>query len=184
MTINRNPPERDDKGRSLNTSRKSVQKEKIELTAQAESLFKSFMKAEGLRCTSERLDVLQEIYRSSTHLDADEIFVRLRKKGTGISRATVYHTLDLLFRFNLVTKIDLGHKHAHYERAYGVANHLHIICQRCGKISEATSSELAVMMEKLCAENGFTLGSFSLQVFGECCDHETCRSGKTPQQAG
>lgn len=184
MVINRNPQENDDNGRSLNTSRKAVKKEKIELTAQAESQFKSFMKAEGLRCTSERIDVLHEIYRSSTHLDADEIFVRLRKKGTGISRATVYHTLDLLFRFNLVTKIDLGHKHAHYERAYGVANHLHIICQRCGKVAEAASTELAGMMEKLCDEHGFSLGSFSLQVFGECREHESCQCAKTSLPAG
>jgi len=132
------------------------------------------MKEEGLRCTSERINVLQEIYRSDIHLDADEIFVRLRKKGVGISRATVYHTLDLLFRFNIVTKVDLGHKHSHYEKSWGVANHLHIICQKCGKVSEVTSSDLAGMVENLCAEHGFSLGSFSLQVFGECTGHETC----------
>lgn len=132
------------------------------------------MKAEGLRCTSERIAVLQEIYRSDTHLDADELYRRLKAKGTGISRATVYHTLDLLFRLNLVTRIDLGHHHTHYEKALGVANHLHIVCHRCGKVSEATSDQLAGMVEALCAENGFTLGSFSLQVFGECRDAEAC----------
>ncbi|HWQ26035.1 MAG TPA: transcriptional repressor [Chlorobaculum sp.] len=149
-----------------------MKKAGTELTAQVESLFKSFMKEEGLRCTSERINVLQEIYRSDIHLDADEIFVRLRKKGVGISRATVYHTLDLLFRFNIVTKVDLGHKHSHYEKSWGVANHLHIICQKCGKVSEVTSSDLAGMVENLCAEHGFSLGSFSLQVFGECTGHE------------
>lgn len=132
------------------------------------------MKTEGLRCTSERIDVLQEIYGADSHLDADEIYNRLRKKGTGISRATVYHTLDLLFRLNLVTRIDLGHHHTHYEKTLGVANHLHIVCQKCGKVSEATSNQLAGMVEALCSENGFTLGSFSLQVFGECRDKEAC----------
>ncbi|NTU53333.1 MAG: transcriptional repressor [Chlorobiaceae bacterium] len=132
------------------------------------------MKEEGLRCTRERLNVLREIYRSGTHLDADEIFVRLRKQEVAISRATVYHTLDLLFRFNLVTKIDLGHKHAHYEKSWGVANHLHIICLKCGKVSEATSNELPGMMEKLCTENGYSLGNFSLQLFGECLDKNAC----------
>jgi len=132
------------------------------------------MKAEGLRCTSERIDVLQEIYRSDTHLDADEIYRRLREKGTGISRATVYHTLDLLFRLNLVTRIDLGHHHTHYERALGVANHLHIVCHRCGTVTEAASDRLTGMAQQLCAEHGFDLGSFSLQVFGECRDREAC----------
>ena len=147
-------------------------------------MFRSFMKAEGLRCTSERIDVLQEVYRSDTHLDADEIYRRLREKGTGISRATVYHTLDLLFRLNLVTRIDLGHHHTHYEKSLGVVNHLHIVCHRCGKVEEAASSELAGMVEKLCALRGFTLGSFSLQVFGECHDREKCATRTTPGAPG
>jgi Fur family ferric uptake transcriptional regulator len=151
-----------------------VSKKSSDTTAKVENLFKSFMKDEGLRCTQERLSVLREIYRTNTHLDADELFVRLREKGVAISRATVYHTLDLLFRFNLVTKIDLGHKHTHYEKSWGVANHLHIICLKCGHVSEATSSELPGMMEKLCGENGYALGSFSLQLFGECLDKEAC----------
>jgi Fur family transcriptional regulator, ferric uptake regulator len=157
-----------------------VQQYISEQTTRAESLFRSFMKSEGLRCTSERIDVLQEVYRSGAHLDADEIYSRLREKGTGISRATVYHTLDLLFRLNLVSRIDLGHHHTHYERVLGVANHLHFVCQRCGKVSEAASSQLDGMVEKLCASHEFSLGSFSLQVFGECLDREACdiRAGK------
>ena len=153
----------------------TVSKKGGDSIAKVENLFKSFMKEEGLRCTQERLFVLREIYSSSTHLDADEIFIRLREKGVRISRATVYHTLDLLFRFNLVTKIDLGHKHTHYEKAWGVDNHLHIICLKCGQVSEATSHELAGMMQTLCTERGYSLGNFSLQLFGECLDAEACR---------
>ncbi len=132
------------------------------------------MKSEGLRCTTERIDVLHEVYHSETHLDADEIYVKLREKGTGISRATVYHTLDLLFRLNLVTRLDLGHHHTHYERTLGVANHLHFVCQRCGHVTEAPSNELKALVEKLSRSNQFTLGSFCMQVFGECADEEAC----------
>ena len=163
---------------------KNVQQQSSEQATQAESMFRSFIKAEGLRCTSERIDVLREIYRSDTHLDADGIYVRLREKGTGISRATVYHTLDLLFRLNLVTRIDLGHHHTHYEKALGVANHLHIVCQRCGKVEEAASSKLADMVEKLCTDRGFALGSFSLQVFGECNNPDECRVSTSQEGTG
>ena len=146
------------------------EKGSAEKSRQAEQLFRTSMKEDGLRCTNERIEVLREVYSSSSHLDADELFVRLKRRGVAISRATVYHTLDLLFRFNLVTKIDLGHKHTHYEKSWGVANHLHIICLKCGRVSEATSSELPDLMEKLCQEHGYSLGSFSLQVFGRCAE--------------
>ncbi|ANT64433.1 Fur family transcriptional regulator [Prosthecochloris sp. CIB 2401] len=147
-----------------------MQKETREQALQAEKIFKASMKEEGYRCTQERLTVLREIYSSSNHLDADEIFVRLKKKEVSISRATVYHTLDLLFKFHLVNKIDLGHKHTHYEKSYGVGNHLHIICEQCDREVEVHSEELNTLLDRLCEENGFTLGSFSLQVFAKCQD--------------
>ena len=149
-------------------SQKKGHKKLSQQTLQAESLFKESMKEEGYRCTKERLTVLREIYESDSHLDADEIFVRLKKKEISISRATVYHTLDLLFKFHLVNKIDLGHKHTHYEKSYGVDNHLHIICEQCDRVVEVHSDELNEILEQLCENNGFTLGSFSLQVFAKC----------------
>jgi len=159
---------------------KNAQKEPSQQTMQVESLFKASMKEEGYRCTRERLVILREIYESDSHLDADEIFVRLKKKELSVSRATVYHTLDLLFKFHLVNKIDLGHKHTHYEKSYGVDNHLHIICEECGRVVEVHSDELNEILEKLCQENGFTLGSFSLQVFAKCREEENdIRHGNT-----
>lgn len=146
------------------------EKGSAEKSRQAEQLFRTSMKEDGLRCTNERIEVLREVYSSSSHLDADELFVRLKRRGVAISRATVYHTLDLLFRYHLVTKIDLGHKHTHYEAAHGVANHLHIVCEECGAVVEVTSQELATTLERLCREQGFELGSFSLQVFGRCAE--------------
>jgi len=147
-------------------------KDSSDKTRAAERRFKLSMKEQGLRCTTERIAVLREVYRSGTHLNADEIFIRLKEKEVGISRATVYHTLDLLFKFHLVAKIDLGHKHTHYEKSLGVANHLHIVCAECDKVIEVTDSGLADMVETLCRQNGFELGSFSLQVFGRCIDDE------------
>ena len=159
------------------SKKKKIKKELSQNAQQAENLFKELMKEEGYRCTRERLTVIREIYTSNSHLDADEIFVRLKKKGISISRATVYHTLDLLFKFHLVNKIDLGHKHTHYEKSYGVDNHLHIICEQCGRVVEVHSGELNKILEKLCEKNGFTLGSYSLQVFAKCreeLEHHHC----------
>ncbi|NTV97713.1 MAG: transcriptional repressor [Chlorobiaceae bacterium] len=141
------------------------------ITKLAEAQFRIGMKEHGLRCTSERIAVLQEIYRSNTHLDADELFVKLKNRGVGISRATVYHTLDLLLKFHLVSRSDLGHKHTHYEKAYGVENHLHMVCNECGKVMEITDSALSEILQNLCRENGFEPESFTLQLFGKCREH-------------
>jgi Fur family transcriptional regulator, ferric uptake regulator len=150
-------------------------------TKLAEARFRSGMKEHGLRCTSERIAVLQEIYRSNTHLDADELFVKLKNRGVGISRATVYHTLDLLMKFRLVSRTDLGHKHTHYEKAYGVENHLHMICNECGNVIEITDQTLSETLHKLSMEKGFEPESFTLQLFGRCSEH---RNGMGKSQTG
>lgn len=142
------------------------------ITRLAETQFREGMKEQGLRCTSERIAVLQEIYRASTHLDADELFVRLKNRGVGISRATVYHTLDLLLKFHLVSRTDLGHKHTHYEKSYGVENHLHMVCNECGRIMEITNPALSEILENLCRENGFEPQSYTMQLFGRCSLHQ------------
>jgi Fur family ferric uptake transcriptional regulator len=145
----------------------------------AEEHFRSEMKDHGLRCTLERIAVLREIYESNSHLDADELFVKLKNKGVGISRATVYHTLDLLLKFHLVTRTDLGHKHTHYEKAYGVENHLHMVCNVCGRVLEISDSRLSSMLETLCRQNGFEPENFTLQLFGNCsCSQETSLPSK------
>ncbi len=141
------------------------------ITRLAEDQFRTRMKEDGLRCTSERIAVLQEIYRSDTHLDADELFVKLKNRGVGISRATVYHTLDLLLKFHLVSRTDLGHKHTHYEKAYGVENHLHMVCSECGKVIEISDPSISDMLENLCRKNGFEPESLTLQLFGKCSVH-------------
>jgi Fur family transcriptional regulator, ferric uptake regulator len=141
------------------------------ITRLAETQFRTGMKEHGLRCTSERIAVLHEIYRTGTHLDADELFVRLKNRGVAISRATVYHTLDLLLKFHLVSRTDLGHKHTHYEKAYGVENHLHMVCNECGKVLEITDPALSKILEKLCGKNAFEPESFTLQLFGKCREH-------------
>ncbi len=156
---------------------KKNRKEIVAQADQAELLFRVSMKEDGYRCTRERIAVLREIYETDSHLDADEIFVRLKKRNVSISRATVYHTLDLLFKFHLVNKIDLGHKHTHYEKSHGEKNHLHIICEQCDRVVEVHSEKLNRILERLCNENGFTLGSFSLQVFAQCrqeAEHHDC----------
>uniref|UniRef100_Q3AP45 Ferric uptake regulation protein n=1 Tax=Chlorobium chlorochromatii (strain CaD3) TaxID=340177 RepID=Q3AP45_CHLCH len=140
---------------------------------QAEKLFRQLMKEQGFRCTNERIAVLHELYNAESHLDADELYVLLKQKHVAISRATVYHTLHLLFKFRLISKIDLGHKHAHYEKAYGVTNHLHMVCSICGRVTEVDDNRIAPQLQEICRHNGLNLEHFSLQLVGTCIKHDS-----------
>ena len=56
-------------------------------------IFREYMRSNQLRQTPERFAVLDEVYSSEDHFDADELYMRLKMKDVQVSRATVYNTL-------------------------------------------------------------------------------------------
>ena len=94
------------------------------------------LKKEGLRYTNQRQAVWDEIKSNEDHRDAEEIFSALRKNNLNVSRATVYRTIDVLYKNNLIRKIELGDSPAKYENKVNSEHHDHIICVQCGKIEE------------------------------------------------
>ena len=95
---------------------------------------KKILHNEGLRFTSQREAVWNEIINSGDHREADEIYMAIKQKGVSVSRATVYRTIDVLLKNNLVRKLDLGVGPSKFEHKINAQHHDHIICIQCGRI--------------------------------------------------
>ena len=67
---------------------------------------KSILHKENLRFTKQRLGIWEEISDSTEHRDAEDIYNSLRKRKINVSLATVYRTIDVLVKNNLVRKLD------------------------------------------------------------------------------
>ncbi len=57
--------------------------------AEVRNVFRAFLEKQNLRQTPERFMILDEIYATDDHVDADELYLRLKQKGNRVSRATV-----------------------------------------------------------------------------------------------
>ena len=137
--------------------------------------FSAFLKERGQRQTPERFAILDEIYATPDHFDADELFVRLKQAGSRISRATVYNTLDLLLDCDLVVKHQFGKNQAKYERAYAYWQHDHLICLDCGEILEFCDPRLQSIQDTVGEIYGFEISHHALTLYGHCrrepCPH-------------
>ena len=60
------------------------------LSQRAQKLFIQYLRENNLKVTQERLALLDEIFSTSEHLDADELLARMKVKQRKVSRATVY----------------------------------------------------------------------------------------------
>lgn len=137
------------------------------------NVFSAFLKRRGQRQTPERFAVLKEIYATGDHVDADELYLRLKQKGERVSRATVYNTLELLIECDLVVRHQFGKNQSKYERAYSYWQHDHLICIDCNELFEFCDPRLQSVQEMVAEIYQFEIKHHSLNMYGRC-QRENC----------
>ena len=133
-------------------------------------ILKETLQKEGLRCTQQRQEIWNELRSSEKHRDAEEIFITLRNRGLNVSRATVYRTIDVLVKNNLINKLDIGDGRARFEYNDKYIHHDHLVCTKCGKIIEFYNDEIEELQNDIAKQHNFKLLDHSHQLFGICKD--------------
>ncbi|MCI0411090.1 MAG: transcriptional repressor [Acidobacteria bacterium] len=134
-----------------------------------QSRFSQFLESRNLRSTAGRRVMLQEISAlGERHFSAEDLVARFRRRGRAVSRATVYRTLEHLLAGGLVRRLSLGHKHSLYESNLGRRHHEHLICLRCGEVTEFGSGTLERLLDGVCRRRRFVAQRLSIQLFGMC----------------
>ncbi len=128
-------------------------------------LLKKILQSEGLRYTNQREAIWREINSSREHRNADEIYFSVFKKGTKVSRATVYRTIDVLVKHGLVKKIDGVESGSLYENKLDREHHDHMICIETGKIIEFYNKELENLQDQIAKEKGYKIVRHVHQLF-------------------
>ena len=140
--------------------------------------FADFLKKKMYRNTQERFFVLEKLAELDRHFSADELYIIINSSGLKISRATIYSTLDLLTKCNILTKHRFQGESAHFELSSRKPNHDHLICVECGHIIEFNEEQLDNIGKNVCNRFDFTPMKYSMQIFGVCKDINTCEFNK------
>lgn len=131
-------------------------------------ILKDILKKEGLRYTHQRQLIWDELCSSKSHRDAEDIYFSLRRNEVTVSRATVYRTIDVLVKNDLVRKLELGEGRARYERKDQGEHHDHIICIECGKIEEFMDNRIELLQDKIFEKFTYKSVRHIHQLFGIC----------------
>jgi len=131
--------------------------------------FKQLLKDNSLKFTIQREVILEMLYNSDEHLTPEGLHHLIQEKhpdlNTGI--ATVYRTLSLLEDSEMVTSLSFGAQGKKYELG-AKDHHDHIICTKCGSISEFVDEEIESRQKKIAEELGFIMQEHSMQIYGIC----------------
>ncbi len=123
------------------------------------------LRKEGLRYTSQRQAVWDEIKKSEEHRDVEDIYLQLKSNNHNVSRATVYRTIDVLVKNQMVRKMDLGDGRNLFEPRIDDEHHDHMICLDTGKIIEFFDEELEDLQDKIAEKHGYKVVRHVHQLF-------------------
>jgi Fur family ferric uptake transcriptional regulator len=129
------------------------------------------LRSRGYRVTPQRQLVLEAV-AALDHATPEEIAASVQRTAKGVNISTIYRTLELLDSLGLVAHTHLNHGAPTYHLATE-AGHVHLVCQDCGKIDEASRETIAPLNQALDDRHGFEVNVSHLTVFGRCHD---CRS--------
>ncbi len=133
-----------------------------------EKKFQEYLKTRGLKFTPERQVILDWVFKTHKHFDAEDLLFDIRQKGERVSKATIYRTLSLLVKCGLLREVIFGEKHSHYEHIHEDEHHDHLVCSNCGKIIEFADEKIEQLQEAVCRNYKFLPESHRLQIQGLC----------------
>jgi Fur family ferric uptake transcriptional regulator len=136
--------------------------------------------AAGYRRGGARNAIVELLERQDCALSAQEIDDRLRARGRGVGRASVYRILELLTELRLVQKIDVGQGVARYERQLPDGHHHHhLVCDSCGQIEPFSDPTLEQAIERVARNVAFAVDDHDVVLHGACSD---CRGDQPVAQ--
>jgi len=146
-------------------------------------VFTEFLKKKGLKTTRERTALFDEIFSAHRHFDAEDLVIRMRERGTKISRATIYRTLEILHGCGLVGRVRLNEEKYRYERLKRGEHHDHLVCTSCGKVVEFVDRAIEKRQDAVCRAHDFRATAHSHQIWG-LCGACRARAGKGGNRKG
>jgi len=121
----------------------------------------------GYRLTAPRRALAGLIATRAGHFTAEELLGESRKRRLGVTRATIFRSLDVLADLGVVERLDLP-TGDHAFVACEQAHHHHIVCSSCGRSTGVEDHGLERVAAAIGRSTGYRVDTHRLELFGLC----------------
>jgi Fur family peroxide stress response transcriptional regulator len=130
----------------------------------------------GLPLTLQRRLIFEAVRDRTDHPSADSIFEEVRRRAPGISRTTVYRTLDLFVRLGLIARAQHHDVGVRFDPR--TDRHHHLVCVGCRKIVDFEDPGLN-RIPLPASGHGFEIADYSVYFRGLCPDCRRPAQGRS-----
>lgn len=131
------------------------------------AVFRRELKAEGLKYTPERAQLLDTVMRFDGLFEADRVQEEVKALGFRVSKATVYRTLRLLQKAGIIQRVPFDDEQTHYQVVYGRSPKDVLIRLDTRELIEVELPEVVRLRDELCRKLGLAARGHRLQIFAE-----------------
>jgi Fur family transcriptional regulator, ferric uptake regulator len=128
----------------------------------------ALVRRNGGRATPARRLLLNALFGSGGHRSAEELAAEVRALAPDVHLSTVYRNLEELERLGVIDSTRLGSGPATYHLA--TAAHGHLVCEKCGTMTEVPDEIFADLVRVAVADYGFTINPHRFAVTGRCAE--------------
>lgn len=137
------------------------------LLQHATAQLRTFLQANQLRCTKERLAILEAIYQTDKPFTIDGLMQMMQQKRFHVSMATLYAAADLFARANLLLRHPATGASALYQRIPDSGCSCYLICNSCEKVSQLEKKDALELIESIPTKR-FTPYHRITYIYGLC----------------
>ncbi len=131
------------------------------------------LREQGYKLTPQRHAVLKVMAATHDQLTPEAIYERARAARPDIGLVTVYRTLDLLAKLDLVCRIHAPDGCHGYMMRRPVDHHHHLVCSGCRTVVDFAECSLSELEEKVSRETSFDITGHLLELYGLCPECRT-----------
>lgn len=139
--------------------------------------FTRLFREEGIDKIPERLEILRVFLNTEEHITSRRLIELLHDAGHDFDPDFVRQTLRLLCRYGFAMKRDFKGRRSVYEHRHLGQHHDHLICTKCGSITEFVHDGLERAQVDAAASYGFHMLQHRLEIYGLCPE---CFKKRTP----
>lgn len=146
--------------------------------------FRRWLRDRHQPVTRQRDLVAGAVLGADRHLSVDDIAALLRRSGEQVGTATIYRALDTLVAAGFVRAHDFGEGFRRYEAIDPGSAHGHLVCRRCGKLTEFALEQLERALPLLADQHGFLAERYQVELHGLCRECRRREVGAAPAAPG
>jgi len=124
------------------------------------------LREKGFKATPQRLAVYDALKKTKEHPNAEMLFNTLQPLYPTMSLATIYKTVDILAKLDLIKVLNVNEDSFRYDA--DISDHAHIKCLDCNSVQDIFELKTEGIIEEAERKSGYKIDGKEIYFAGLC----------------